>query len=75
MIFIIPSWGDLIGYPKLGKYVGHDVSEIITDIVIFFTGTECAVETEKGTIYFIFGLGYYYTKYELAHDVELSGGK
>ena len=75
MIFIIPSWGDLLGYPKFGKYVGHDVAKINTDIVIFFAGTECAVETEKGTTYFIFGLGYYYTKFELAHEVELSGGK
>ncbi len=75
MIFIIPSWGDLIGYPTLGKYVGHDVAKVITDIVIFFAGTECAIETEKGTIYFIFGLGYYYTKFELPHVVELSRGK
>jgi hypothetical protein len=75
MIFIIPSWGDLLGYPTLGKYVGHDVAKIITDIVIFFSGAECAVETEKGTVYFIFGLGYYYTKFELHHDVELSRGK
>ncbi len=75
MVFIIPSWGDLLGYPTLGKYVGHDVAKIITDIVIFFSGAECAVETEKGTVYFIFGLGYYYTKFELHHDVELSRGK
>jgi hypothetical protein len=75
MIFIIPSWGDLLGYPTLGKYVGHNVAKIITDIVIFFGGAECAVETKKGTIYFIFGLGYYYTKFELPHDVELSRGK
>ena len=75
MLFIIPSWGDLLGYPTLGKYVGHDVAKVITDIVIFFGGTECAVETEKGTIYFIFGLGYYYAKFELHHDVELSRGK
>jgi hypothetical protein len=75
MIFIIPSWGDLLGYPTLGKYVGHDVEKIITDIVIFFAGAECAVETENGTMYFIFGLGFYYTKFELAHDVELSRGK
>ncbi len=75
MIFIIPSWGDLLGYPTLGKYVGHGVAKIITDIVILFGGAECAVETEKGTIYFIFGIGYYYNKFELRHDVELSRGK
>ena len=75
MIFIIPSWGDLLGYPTLGKYVGQDVTKVINDIVIFFGGTECAVETEKGTIYFIYGLGYYYVKFELPHDVEMSRGK
>ena len=75
MIFMIPSWGDLLGYPTLGKYVGQDVTRIINDIVIFFGGTECAVETEKGTIYFIFGLGYYYVQFELPHDVEISRGK
>ncbi len=75
MIFIIPSWGDLLGYPTLGKYVGQDVAKVTNDIVIFFGGAECAVETEKGTIYFIFGLGYYYCKFELPHDVEMSRGK
>ena len=73
MLFIIPSWGDLLGYPILGKYVNHYVSKIQSDLVIFLTGLESSIEieipTEFGqelrTIYYIFGLGYYYAKFEL----------
>ncbi len=74
MIFIIPSWGNLLGLPSKGRYVNQEVTKILTDIVIFFAGSECAVETEKGTVYFIFGLGYYYTKFEVQHKSELSKG-
>lgn len=65
MLFIIPSWSALLGYPTLGKYVGQNVSKIVKDIVIFFGGTECAVETETGVNYFLFGPGYHYLKFEL----------
>ena len=63
--FVIPSWGNLLGYPTLGKYANHKVSKITQDIVIFFGGSECAVSTERGTLYYLFGIGYYYTKFEL----------
>jgi len=63
--FVIPSWGHLLGYPTLGKYSNHDVSKISHDLVIFFSGADCSVQTEKGTFYYLFGLGYYYTKFEL----------
>ena len=65
MFFVIPSWGNLLGYPTLGKYANHNVSKISQDLVIFLGGTECAISTEKGTFYFLFGLGYYYLKFEL----------
>lgn len=65
IFFVIPSWGNLLGYPTLGKYAHHNVSKISQDPVIFFGGTECAISTEKGIFYFIFGLGYYYLKFEL----------
>lgn len=73
MLFIIPSWGDLLGYPTLGKYVNHYVSKIQSDLVIFLTGLESSIEievpTEFGpelrTLYYLFGLGYYYAKFEL----------
>ncbi len=64
-LFVIPSWGNLLGYPTLGKYSNHNVSKISQDLVIFFGGVECSVQTEKGTLYYLFGLGYYYTKFEL----------
>jgi len=64
-LFVIPSWGHLLGYPTLGNYSNHNVSKISQDLVIFFGGVECSVQTEKGTFYYLFGLGYYYTKFEL----------
>ena len=63
--FVIPSWGNLLGYPTLGKYANHKVSKITQDLVIFLGGSECAVSTERGTLYYLFGIGYYYTKFEL----------
>ena len=65
MLFVIPSWGNLLGYPTLGKYANHIVSKISRDLVIFLGGTECAISTEMGTTYYLFGLGYYYVKFEL----------
>ena len=64
-LFIIPSWGDLLGYPTLGTYVHHPVSKIETDIVIFFSGYDYSIETAKGRLYYLFGLGYHYLKFEL----------
>ncbi len=65
MFFVIPSWGSLLGYPTLGNYANHNVSKISQDLVIFLGGTECAISNEMGTFYYIFGLGYYYLKFEL----------
>ncbi len=69
-LFIIPSWGELLGYPTLGNYISKQkkVSKIHTDIVIFYAGSECTLETDHGKIHLIFGLGYYYTKFELEHN-------
>ncbi len=64
-LLIIPSWGELLGYPTLGNYLSQKVSKIITDIVIFYAGSECTLETDHGKIHLVFGLGYYYTKFEL----------
>lgn len=65
ILFIIPSWGNLLGYPTLGKYANHNVLKISQDLVIFFGGAECAKLTEMGILYYLFGLGYYYSKFEL----------
>ncbi|MFW9950918.1 MAG: hypothetical protein ACFFKA_12440, partial [Candidatus Thorarchaeota archaeon] len=64
-LFIIPSWSDLLGYPTLGTYVNHSVSNIETDIVIFFSGYDYSIETPKGTLHYLFGLGYHFLKFEL----------
>ena len=64
-LFMIPSWGDLLGYPTLGMYVHHEVSRIVSDTVIFFTGYDYSIEIERGTIHYLFGLGYYFLKFEL----------
>ncbi len=63
--FVIPSWGHLLGYPTMGNYSNQHVSKISQDLVIFFGGADCSIQTEKGTLYYLFGVGYYYTKFEL----------
>ncbi|TFG17857.1 MAG: hypothetical protein EU531_02025 [Promethearchaeota archaeon] len=65
IFLVIPSWGKLLGYPTLGNYANHNVIRISEDIVIFFGGMERLVHTPKGLIYYILGLGYYYTKFEI----------
>ncbi|MFW9971569.1 MAG: hypothetical protein ACFFDF_15345, partial [Candidatus Odinarchaeota archaeon] len=55
----------MLGYPTLGEYANHRVSKISQDLVIFLGGTECAISTEMGTLYYLFGLGYYFLKFEL----------
>lgn len=64
-LFMIPSWGALLGYPTLGKYAHHQVSKIISDTVIFFAGYDYSIEIERGTLHNLFGLGYYFLKFEL----------
>ena len=64
-LFLIPSWGDLLGYPTLGTYVHHPVLTIETDAVIFFSSYDYSIETPKGTLHYLFGLGYYFLKFEL----------
>ncbi|MFX0027081.1 MAG: hypothetical protein ACFE8M_11775 [Candidatus Hermodarchaeota archaeon] len=64
-LFMIPSWSDLLGYPTLGTYVHHPVLKIETDTVIFFSGYDYSIETNKGTVHYLFGLGYYFLKFEL----------
>jgi len=64
-LFMIPSWGELLGYPTLGKYAHHQVSRIISDTVIFLAGYDYSIEIERGTLHYLFGLGYYFLKFEL----------
>ncbi|MFW9826172.1 MAG: hypothetical protein ACFFEY_00955 [Candidatus Thorarchaeota archaeon] len=64
-LFMIPSWSDLLGYPTLGTYVHHPVLNIVSDTVIFFSAYDYSIETIKGTLHYLFGLGYYFLKFEL----------
>ncbi|MFX0145074.1 MAG: hypothetical protein ACFE9C_13495 [Candidatus Hodarchaeota archaeon] len=64
-LFMIPSWSDLLGYPTLGSYVHHPVLKIVSDTVIFFSGYDYSIETTKGSLHYLFGLGYYFLKFEL----------
>ncbi len=64
-LFMIPSWSDLLGYPTLGTYVNHPVSRIEADPVIFFSSYDYSIETPKGTLHYLFGLGYHFLKFEL----------
>ncbi len=72
IFFVIPSWGNLLGYPTLGKYANHNVSKISKDLVIFLGGIECAIPTERGTLYYLFGLGYYYVTFELQSGIYIT---
>jgi len=72
IFFVLPSWGNLLGYPTLGRYTNHDVSKITQDLVIFLGGIECAISTERGTLYYLFGLGYYYVKFELQSGIYIT---
>ena len=65
MLFVIPSWSEVLGFPTLGRYANQDISKILTDIIIFYGGTECSILTEKGVLHCLFGLGFYHTKFEL----------
>ena len=69
-LFIIPSWGNLIGYPTLGMYAHHQVSRIVTDAVIFFSSYDYSIDTTKGTLYYLFGFGYHLIEVIL-HNLRL----
>lgn len=75
IFIVIPSWGNLLGYPTLGKYANHNVSKISQDLVIFLGGTECSISTEMGTVYYLFGLGYYYVKFELQSGIYITDSR
>jgi len=65
LLFIIPSWHKAIGAP-LGRYINQNVVRIHSDPVIFLSTKEVAIESQNGTAYYMFGLGYYYLNFELA---------
>lgn len=64
-IIIIPSWGRLTGYPQLGTYRNHDIINIAADPVIFVSFLESTVMEKEKYTHFYFGMGYYYTKFQI----------
>ncbi len=64
-LLVIPSWHQATGAP-FGKYINTNVAKLHSDPVIFFSTKEVAIETPMGTMYYLFGLGYYYLQFELA---------
>lgn len=64
-LVLIPSWGKLLGYPILGTYRNHKVRNILNDPIIFLSNFECSITTEKETRHYLFGLGFYYTKFQI----------
>ncbi|MBN2156967.1 MAG: hypothetical protein JW776_13065 [Candidatus Lokiarchaeota archaeon] len=67
IFIVIPSWQKLLDYPTLGCYIDHNqiVSNILSDPIIFFGGLEATKKVEDQFLHFIFGVGYYYVKFEL----------
>ncbi|WP_457557302.1 hypothetical protein [Candidatus Harpocratesius sp.] len=64
-LVLIPSWGKLLGYPILGTYRNHKVRNILNDPIIFLSNFECSITNEQGTRHYLFGLGFYYTKFQI----------
>ncbi len=65
MILIIPRWDELLGTVFKGFYANRIVSKIHLNAVIMVSSLECAVTEKTGTSYFLFGLGLYFSKFEL----------
>ncbi|TXT60001.1 MAG: hypothetical protein BAJALOKI3v1_980008 [Promethearchaeota archaeon] len=65
ILLVILSWKNCIKLPISGSYQHHSIENIKTDIVIFFGGKECSISTVNGYLHSLFGLGYYYTKFEI----------
>ncbi len=63
-LFVIPSWRRVIRAP-MGNYANRPVTLIQSDPIIFFCCKEVSKHTDQGTLYFLFGLGYYYTQFQL----------
>jgi len=65
MILIIPHWNELLGTVFKGFYAKRIVSKIHLDTVIMISSLECTVTEKTGTSYFLFGIGLYFSKFEL----------
>ncbi len=64
-LFFIPSWGKLLGYPTLGTYKNRKIINITADSVVFLSNLEITTQVGGETKHYIFGIGYYYTKFQI----------
>ncbi|TFH28101.1 MAG: hypothetical protein E4G98_05590, partial [Promethearchaeota archaeon] len=64
-LLFIPSWGKLLGYPTLGIYRNRKITNISTDPVVFLSNLEITAQTDNETRHYVFGIGYYYTKFQI----------
>ncbi|WP_371803089.1 hypothetical protein [Candidatus Lokiarchaeum ossiferum] len=64
-LWIIPSWGKVLGYPILGMYKNHKITDIRADSVVFLSSMECTIKNASETTHYIFGIGYYYVKFQI----------
>ncbi|MFO7797160.1 MAG: hypothetical protein ACQERB_07105 [Promethearchaeati archaeon] len=65
ILLVFLSWGKCVQSQLSGYYKNQHVNKIDTDIIIFFSGSESSVSTNKGYLHCFFGLGYYYNKFEI----------
>lgn len=65
ILLVFLSWGKCVQSQLSGYYKNQNVNKIDIDIIIFFSGSECSVSTKKGYLHCLFGLGYYYNKFEI----------
>jgi len=67
IFLVIPSLQKMLDYPTTGRYIDNDqiVTKILSDPIIFFGGLEATKQVEDHFLHFIFGVGYYYVKFEL----------
>ncbi|MHA1675219.1 MAG: hypothetical protein ACTSYI_16535 [Promethearchaeota archaeon] len=64
-LFFIPSWGKLMGFPTLGTYKNRKIINITADPVVFLSSLEITTQMGGETKHYIFGIGYYYTKFQI----------
>lgn len=65
ILLVFLNWNNCIKLPISGSYKHQNIKDIKSDILIFLGGRECSISTQKGYLHCLFGLGYYYTKFEI----------
>ncbi|TFG19122.1 MAG: hypothetical protein EU530_07245 [Promethearchaeota archaeon] len=68
IFLVFPSWSKLLDFPTLGTYIDNSQipSKLLSDPVIFLGGLEATKKIGDQFLHFVFGVGIYYVKFELA---------